>query len=103
MAGFGLIGLVQLGAPTLLAWVVSITVVTFVLYGWDKKNAELEGPRTPEYTLHILALVGGTIGAFAGQRIFRHKTQKTSFRVVFWVIVAIQLAVIGWFGYSRYS
>jgi uncharacterized membrane protein YsdA (DUF1294 family) len=49
----------------------------------------------PEKVLHGLALAGGSIGAYAGMHAFRHKTVKSSFRLVFWTIIVLQLALIG--------
>lgn len=43
--------------------------------------------RVPENTLHLLALLGGWPGALYAQQTLRHKTQKTSFRIVFWMTV----------------
>ena len=47
-------------------------------------------PRTPEGTLHLMALTGGVLGARLGQKVFRHKTLKGSFQRVFWFIVFLQ-------------
>ena len=44
--------------------------------------------------LHLFAFVGGWPGAWLGQRIFHHKTEKLSFRLVFWLIVAAHLSFI---------
>lgn len=81
------------------AWVVlvmhllSISVLTFVAYGYDKQAARSGRWRVPERTLHALTLIGGTFGAFAGQQAFRHKTRKTSFRIVFWFTGWLQLVL----------
>ena len=78
------------------AYLVSINVVTFLLYGHDKRQSLNNKARVPELTLHILALLGGTPGAFLGQFFFRHKTKKLRFRIVFLTIVLIQ-AGLGFF------
>jgi uncharacterized membrane protein YsdA (DUF1294 family) len=44
----------------------------------------------PEVVLHGLALAGGSPAALLAMRLFRHKTAKSGFRFVFWVIVAAQ-------------
>lgn len=72
----------------------SINLLTLLAYGWDKRQAVQGGWRIPEKTLHAMALIGGTIGAFAGSRIFRHKTIKKQFRQMFWLISAIQIALM---------
>jgi uncharacterized membrane protein YsdA (DUF1294 family) len=57
--------------------------------------------RVPERVLHLTAFAGGTPGAFAAQRLFRHKTVKTRFRAWFWILFALQLGLaFGWW-YSR--
>jgi uncharacterized membrane protein YsdA (DUF1294 family) len=48
----------------------------------------------PEVVLWLLAALGGSPGAFIAMRVFHHKTSKTSFQIVFWVIVAAQAALI---------
>ena len=42
----------------------------------------------------LLTALGGTLGSFVAMRLFHHKTQKRSFQLVFWAIVAIQVVVI---------
>ncbi|MBM4466264.1 MAG: DUF1294 domain-containing protein [Chloroflexi bacterium] len=78
----------------LLAWFLSISMVTFVLYRLDKYRAETSGFRVPEMVLHGLSLLGGSPGALAGQRMpSHHKTAKASFQVVFWLIFMGQIAL----------
>jgi uncharacterized membrane protein YsdA (DUF1294 family) len=79
---------------TYLAIVIPLSLVAFVAYGFDKRRAQKDGRRVPEKTLHLMALFGGWPGALAGQRVFRHKTQKISFRIVFWLCVVLHLAVV---------
>jgi uncharacterized membrane protein YsdA (DUF1294 family) len=73
---------------------VAITLVTFAAHGWDKYRAQTASSRVPEVTLHLLTLLGGTLGALAGRSRFHHKTRKQTFRVVFWAIVAFQAALV---------
>jgi uncharacterized membrane protein YsdA (DUF1294 family) len=68
-------------------WFGVMSLTTFVVYGVDKRRAKLEGDRISEKTLHTLSLLGGWPGAIAGQKLFRHKTVKKSFRLVFWLSV----------------
>src|SRR5262245_46844811 len=76
-------------------WLLSVNLVTFGYYGYDKRQARRAGPRVPEVVLHGLAIGGGTIGAYAGMAFFRHKTIKGPFRLVFWVVAVMQLLLIG--------
>ncbi len=78
-----------------------LSVFTFLAYHSDKRRAEAGKWRLRESALHLLELLGGWPGAFLAQRIFRHKTSKISYQVVFWAIVLVyQLValdcVTGW-------
>jgi uncharacterized membrane protein YsdA (DUF1294 family) len=75
--------------------VAVMSVGAFVAYGFDKRRARIDGRRLPEKTLHLMALLGGWPGALIGQRVFRHETQKLSFRIVFWLCVILHLAIVG--------
>ena len=75
----------------LAAYVVAANLATFAVYGIDKYCAKKGMRRVPEKTLFLLALVGGSMGAFLGMRTFRHKTRHWYF---VWGIPAIMLAQI---------
>ncbi len=77
------------------AVLVVASVVTFVAYGWDKRQARRGGWRVKEKTLHVMALLGGWPGGWVGQRVWRHKTYKRSFRIVFWLIVTLHALGVG--------
>jgi len=82
------------GLPPLLGYIGGINLATMVLYGYDKQAAVHHRLRVPENVLHVVALLGGSPAALISQRMFRHKTAKTSFRVSFWLIVVVQVALI---------
>jgi len=82
--------------PWVASWLASINVVAFAHYGLDKMRARSTHRRIPEVVLHLLALAGGSVGAYLGMRTFRHKTVKGMFRVIFWLIVAFQVVLIAW-------
>ena len=69
-------------------------LITFAAYGIDKRQAKAGGRRISEARLQGLALLGGWPGAWAGQRFFRHKTQKLAFRLIFWSIVALHITLV---------
>jgi uncharacterized membrane protein YsdA (DUF1294 family) len=88
-------------APTIIsrilqvvAYLMVINSIVLFLYGIDKKSAQHNGLRISENTFHILTIMGGTLGAFLGQRLFRHKILKRSFQDAFRLIVAIQLLAL---------
>ncbi len=66
-----------------------MSVIAFIAYGLDKSAAKRDRWRTPEKTLQLMGVLCGWPGAIAGQKFFRHKTQKTSFQIVFWISVII--------------
>ncbi len=71
-----------------------MSTVTFLAYGWDKRQARRGGRRLSERKLQTLALLGGWPGALLGRRTFRHKTRKRAFS---WTLGAIALAhVAAW-------
>ena len=78
----------------LYCWLISISVVTFLIYGYDKQRAKNNGMRIPEIVLHLMALLGGSPGALLGQITFRHKIKKIKFVVVLWAIVLLQVIAI---------
>ncbi len=69
------------------------STLAFSAYFWDKHRAVAGGSRIPEATLHALELFGGWPGALLAQRMFRHKVRKTSYQVIFWIIVAVHAAL----------
>ena len=72
-----------------------MSALSFSLYGLDKRASTRGGWRTSEVRLHLVELLGGWPGALLGQRVFRHKTHKFSYRIVFWLCVMLHVAVIG--------
>ncbi|WP_085696339.1 DUF1294 domain-containing protein [Pseudomonas sp. B26(2017)] len=66
-----------------------VSVLAFFLYWADKRKARADAWRTPENILHAVELAGGWPGALIAQQVFRHKTRKVSFQILFWVIVAL--------------
>lgn len=70
--------------------------VAFLLYRADKIAAEKGNRRTPESTLHLVALLGGWPGALVAQQVLRHKTIKQPFRRIFWLTVVVNVAVVAW-------
>ena len=73
-----------------------LSIVTFSVYAIDKSAAKRNAWRTPESTLHLLALAGGWPGALIAQQTLRHKSSKQSFRLVFWITVLVNLGIFIW-------
>jgi uncharacterized membrane protein YsdA (DUF1294 family) len=83
-----------LSLDVLVSWLISINVVALLTYWYDKRIAGSNRTRVPEKVLLLLALIGGTIGAWLGMHLFHHKTAKASFQRRFWLIVAVQIALV---------
>lgn len=81
----------SVGWTVLLVWLAVINLLTFIVYGADKRRARKGKWRVPEKTLFLLPLLGGSIGALLGMRVFHHKTKHWYF---VWGIPAILLAQI---------
>ena len=79
----------------LAAYLVLMNLVTFWVYGADKRRARRGQWRVPERTLFLLPLLGGSIGALAGMRVFHHKTRHWYFRWGIPAIFLLQLAACG--------
>ena len=101
VAGVAVFCAVRLEVPWLVAYLIAVSLCTFVCYGYDKAAARRRWLRIPERVLHLLAFLGGSLAAWLGQQTFRHKTVKGRFRVVFWLIVVLQaIGVAVWVRYS---
>ena len=74
-----------------LAYIVIVKVVTFYLYGFDKRQAKRGGRRIPERTLLGLSAIGGSLGALSAMNLFRHKTRKPKFYLGVPLLFAMQI------------
>ena len=70
---------------------IALNFAAFAAFGIDKARAEAGEWRIEEATLLCLAFCGGTIGAYAGRALFRHKTRKQPFSAQLHAITALQL------------
>ncbi|MBB6370338.1 DUF1294 domain-containing protein [Chryseobacterium shigense] len=73
-----------------------INLLTFIIFGWDKKLSIKHKRRIPENTLLGMTFIGGTLGAILGMFIFRHKISKISFLLKFSLVVLVQTGIIYW-------
>ena len=80
--------------PIYITVAIVASIVSFLLYGFDKRQARLKRWRVRERTLHFWSVAGGWPGAIAGQRVFRHKTFKVTYRAIFWLTVVVHLSIL---------
>ena len=78
----------------LLYYLIVINIVTFLIYGIDKRKAKQGSWRISEATLLILAVIGGSIGALLGMKVWRHKTMHKKFKYGLPLILLAQIAII---------
>lgn len=77
-----------------LSYLIFINIITFMVYGIDKLKAKKGKWRIPESTLLLLAIVGGSIGAWCGVKVWHHKTMHKKFRYGIPLIMSIQIVII---------
>lgn len=77
----------------LIVYLAAINLLTFCVYGADKRRAKIPGARrVSEKTLFALALLLGSPGALLGMLVFRHKTRHWYFRFGIPAILLAQAA-----------
>ncbi len=79
---------------SLLYYLIAINAITFITYGIDKWKARKNKWRIPESTLLLLAVFGGSIGAFLGMRVWRHKTMHKKFKYGIPSILVLQIGLL---------
>ena len=77
-----------------LLWLAVLNLLAFLLCGIDKWKAKKARWRIPETTLLLFAVLGGSIGAWVGMKVWRHKTQHKKFNIGIPVIIVLQILVI---------
>ena len=77
----------------ILGYLLAINIASFFLYGIDKYKAKKGRWRISEATLLTMAAIGGSIGAWAGMRLWHHKTMHKKFKYGIPIIIIIQVAL----------
>ena len=83
-----------------LQYLAIINVATFLTYGLDKWKAKRSKWRIREAALLTLAVLGGSIGAWLGMKVWHHKTQHKKFKYGIPAIIIVQ-AIIIWYFFFR--
>ena len=78
----------------ILGYLLAVNIATFFLYGIDKYKARKGRWRISEATLLMMAVIGGSIGAWSGMRLWHHKTMHKKFKYGIPVIIIMQIAVL---------
>ena len=77
-------------------YLLGINAVAFIMYGIDKYKAKKARWRIPEATLLLLAVLGGSIGAWMGMKVWHHKTKHKKFKYGIPAILLIQIALMAY-------
>lgn len=77
----------------LIIYLIVANVVTFFMYGVDKWKAKRSKWRIREAALLLLAALGGSIGAWLGMKVWRHKTMHKKFKYGIPLIFILQVAI----------
>ena len=75
-------------------YLLAINAVAFIAYGIDKYKAKKARWRISEATLLMMAVIGGSIGAWAGMRLWHHKTMHKKFKYVIPLSILLQVALV---------
>lgn len=78
----------------IIIYLTSINLATFITYGIDKMKAKRSKWRIREASLLLLAVLGGSIGALLGMKVWHHKTMHKKFKYGVPAIIILQIAAI---------
>ncbi|MBP5196134.1 MAG: DUF1294 domain-containing protein [Bacteroidaceae bacterium] len=84
-------------------YLVAVNILTFLVYGIDKWKAKRGRWRISEATLLMLALIGGSIGAWIGVKTWHHKTMHKKFKYGIPLILIAQAALVIYFHMGVYG
>lgn len=77
-------------------YLLAINAVAFIMYGIDKYKAKKAKWRISEATLLLLAVLGGSIGAWMGMNVWHHKTMHKKFKYGIPAILLMQIALMAY-------
>ena len=81
---------------SLACYLLAINAVTFIVYGIDKYKAKKAKWRISEATLLLLAVLGGSVGAWVGMKVWHHKTMHKKFKYGIPAILLIQIVLMAY-------
>ena len=77
----------------ILGYLLAINIASFFLYCIDKYKAKKGRWRISEATLLMMAVIGGSIGAWSGMRLWHHKTMHKKFKYGIPIIIILQVTI----------
>ncbi len=87
----------NLSPPQLLlaGWLGGMSLLAFVMFGYDKWQAGRGGGRVSEASLWLVSAFGGWPGGLAGIILFRHKSAKVWFLLEFVAALLVWITLVG--------
>lgn len=83
--------------PLIGAWLALVNVIAFLMMWSDNRRAKRDGARRiSERALFLSAILGGSVGAILGMRLFHHKTRHWYFVWGMPAILLLQLVLAVW-------
>ena len=76
-----------------LWYLIGISACAILLTVYDKCAAKTRGRRTPEKTLFLVALLGGSAAMYLCMLLIRHKTKHKRFMLGLPVLIAAQVTL----------
>ena len=95
LTAIGIAALMKFISPWIAAAYAGASLISLIAYGWDKSKAKRGVWRTAEITLHFFDLFGDWPGGLIAQQLYRHKTRKLWFQIIFWLSVAVHIGFWG--------
>ena len=80
----------------ILGYLLAVNITSLLFYGIDKYKAKTGRWRISEATLLLMAVIGGSIGAWVGMRIWHHKTMHKMFKYGIPLILIMQIALVAY-------
>lgn len=80
-------------AQFILLLLMIVNGLAFIIYALDKWLAGKNFRRVPEKYLLLLAIIGGSVGAWSSMLLFRHKTKHWQFSIGVPVILLLQIVL----------
>ena len=77
-------------------YLLAINALSFILFGLDKYKAKKGKWRISETTLLTMAAIAGSIGAWAGMRLWHHKTMHKKFKYGIPAIIIMQVCLVAY-------
>lgn len=90
----GGLGGVHIGYILAISYLLLLNGIAFVLFGIDKLKARKGSWRIPERSLLVVALLGGSIGAWLGIKVWHHKTLHKKFSIGVPLIICLQIGLL---------